>query len=81
MALVRRWHMELVEVNGKKIEDGETVMVDHSVQTFTVQIRTMNGLPVETLKDYLQRKYEVVNITETKATTYVHGSSLPDLAS
>jgi hypothetical protein len=33
-----------VHLYGGKLEDGQTVSVDHSVQKFEVVIRTMNGI-------------------------------------
>lgn len=48
-----------------------TVTVDHTVQTFTVVIRSMGSVHPDTIKDFLQRRYEVVECKETDATTYV----------
>jgi len=39
-----------IEVNGRTIQNGETLTVDHNVKTFTVTIRSMNELSENTLK-------------------------------
>lgn len=44
---------------------------DHSVQTFVVQIRSLSGIHPDTIKDQLQKKWEVINIEKTDQTNYV----------
>jgi hypothetical protein len=43
---------------------GDTVQFDHAVLTFEVSIRTMGRITCEGIKDYLERKHEVVSIEE-----------------
>lgn len=63
--------MRQVHLYGGKLEDGQTVTLDHSVQAFTVVIRSMNTVHPQTLKDLIQKRYEVVSIMETDRTDYV----------
>jgi len=49
-----------VHLYGGKLQDGETVSVDHSVQQFTVTIRSMTPIGVQSLKDLIQKKREEI---------------------
>ena len=51
--------------------DGETCTQDHTVQTFTVKIRSMNIVTDETIKRILQTKLEVLKVIEEESVTYV----------
>lgn len=62
--------MKQVHLYGGKLEDGQTVTIDHSVQVFTVTIRSGCGIHSQTLKDHLQKKWEVTHITENDRTDY-----------
>ena len=56
---------------GGKLEEGQTVTVDHVVQSFTVVVRSMNGVDNQTLKNLLQQKWEIVSLKENDRTEYV----------
>ena len=60
-----------VHLQGKVMQDGQTVSLDHSVQKFEVIVRSCSGIGVQSLKDLIQRKYEVVSIEEKDRTDYV----------
>jgi len=70
--------MNIREINGRPVGDGETVTVDHSVQVFTVVVRSMSHIGPETLKNLIQQKYEVVKVEETDSTLYVHAPAVRD---
>lgn len=69
--------MKTIEVNGRPIADGQTVVVDHSVQSFLVVVRSMGGVGVETLKNLIQQRHEVVKIEPVDAQLYVRAGA-PD---
>ena len=57
--------MKNVNIGDSPINDGDTVQVDHNVTTFVVTIRSMGSVGVESIKDLIERKFEVVDIKET----------------
>jgi hypothetical protein len=61
----------MIHLYGEKLTDGKTVTLDHAVQEFTVVIRSMAGVHPQTLKDLIQRKYEVVSIKTGESKEYV----------
>lgn len=61
----------MIELDGKTIHEGQTVTVDHVVQTFTLTVRSCSGVESKTIKDHLQKKWEVVNIERTENVQYV----------
>ena len=72
--------MNIREVNGRPVGDGETVTMDHSVQVFTVVVRSMSRIGPDTLKNLIQQKYEVVKVEETDSTIYVHAPAGRDFS-
>lgn len=50
--------------SGNHMQYGDTVQTDHTIKTFEVSIRTMGRITCEGIKDYLERKHEVVSIAE-----------------
>lgn len=52
----------VVRVDGSVVEPGMCVEPDHSVQRFSLQIRSMSKVDLEVLREYLQRRYEVVEL-------------------
>lgn len=58
----------------KPISDGQTVLVDHTIRTFTVSVRSMNDVGANTIKDLIEKKFEVVSIEETDCVHMVKGS-------
>jgi hypothetical protein len=56
---------------GEKLVDGKTVTLDHAVQEFTVVIRSCSGIHPQTLKDLIERKFEVVSIKAGESKEYV----------
>lgn len=63
-----------VEISGRPIRDGETVIVDHTVKSFHVVLRSLGGVGVQDLIDHIQKKYEVVDLKEVGNVTFVHGT-------
>jgi len=41
-----------------------TMTLDHVVSVFIVTVKTFNGLTAQDLKDQIQKKYEVVDISD-----------------
>jgi hypothetical protein len=68
----------MIEINGKPIQDGQTVTVDHTVHTFTIQICSMGIVDADVLKRLIQQKYEVIDIAKTDETSYVRASETTD---
>lgn len=66
--------IKVVRLDGKPLKDGETVTTDHSVRTFTVQVRSMGTVSVDSIKDLIERRHEVVSIEEGDLTLYVRGA-------
>ena len=50
---------------GQKPRDGQTCTVDNVTQTFTVSIRSLSGVSPDDVKNLLQQRWEVTNITQT----------------
>jgi hypothetical protein len=70
--------MKNQRIDGTIPRDGETVTVDHSVRTFMVQIRSINTVGPESLKQLIEQKFEVTDIQETDGTYFVRGSRTND---
>lgn len=51
-------------VGNKPIGNGHTVQVDHNVTTFVVSVRSMTNVGPETIKDLIQKKFEVTDIRQ-----------------
>lgn len=60
-----------VHLDGKKVLDGQTVTLDHSVQSFTVVVRSLAGITPQTVKNLIQKSYEVIAVKENDRTDYV----------
>ena len=60
-----------IHLYGKPLVDGKTVTLDHTVQEFTVVVRSMNHVHPQTLKDLIETKFEVVNIKMGESKEYV----------
>jgi hypothetical protein len=71
-------YTQMVEIHGKDIGNGETCSADHIIQNFTLTIRTLNGVSVDTVKNLIETKYEVIDIQQNRAVVFVRGSSIPD---
>lgn len=69
---------EFIEVNGRPVRDGETVTVDHSIQTITVKIRSMGVVDTDIVRNLLQQRYEVLSIEKDDVTLFVHAPNVPD---
>jgi len=63
--------MNLRNVDGSAVEDGQCVLVDHSIVTFSVSIRSINNVGPDDIRDQLQKKWEVTDIKETAAEVFV----------
>ena len=48
----------------------ERVLPDHHVRTYTLVIRTMNGVVDEALRNAIQARFEVVELTPTAETIF-----------
>jgi hypothetical protein len=46
-------------------KNGETVQVDHSIKTFVVRVRSMTNVGPDTIKNLIEKKFEVVSCEET----------------
>lgn len=62
--------MNVVRLNDTPLDDRVSI-VDHYTQKFTVVLRSMTPIGPETLKDLIQKRYEVTNITKDDITAYV----------
>ena len=72
LPLVAQWeNMNTINLTGKPIDDGQTVVVDHYTQRFTVVIRSMSPIGEDTLKNIIQQKYEVVEIKQQDANAMI----------
>jgi len=60
-----------VHLYGKELQDGTTVTLDHAVQRYEVVVRSLCGISNQTLKDLIEKRYEVVSIKEIDRTDYV----------
>lgn len=60
-----------IHVDGRPVVEGHCVVPDHYVQTFTVTVRSLRGISGETLKNLIQKSYEVVVAELTAETCYV----------
>lgn len=69
-----------VNLGNRPIKDGETVSMDHVVHTFMVQVRSMSNVGEDTIKDLIQKKFEVSEIKKVDETFFVRGPSIPDFA-
>lgn len=47
--------------------DSKCRVVDHTVKTFIVTVRTTSNVGTETIKDLIEKKHEVVFIEETSS--------------
>lgn len=56
--------VEYINVGNEEIGNGQTVQFDHSVQTFTVSVRSMGGVGIDTIKNLIEKRHEVVAIEE-----------------
>ena len=65
-----------IYANGQPIPQGHCVVPDHSVQTFTVTIRSLRTLSPETIKNLIEKKFEVLDCEETAGT--IVGGSRPN---
>jgi hypothetical protein len=68
----RRSRLQLLRQFGEVIPPNMTVATDNVVQLFQVEIRSLNGVHPETLKDVIQKKYEVTDIQLLAKTMLVH---------
>lgn len=57
--------MRTQNIGDKPIGDGQTVIVDHTIKTFTVSVRSTSNVGADTIKNLIEAKYEVVEIEET----------------
>ena len=45
----------MIEIDGKPINAGQTVTVDHVVQTYKIVVRSLSGVHADVVKDHLQK--------------------------
>lgn len=60
-----------IQSTARPVKDYETCIVDHSVQRFIVEVRSMSGVFPDNLKDLIQQKYEVLKVEEVERTLFV----------
>ena len=59
-----------IMVDGSPVPHGETITVDHQVQTFTITLRSMVNADPVILKRLIQQRYEVLSVESTNKTFY-----------
>lgn len=52
-----------------KSEEMNTYVLDHVVQTFTIQVRSLTGVSQSQIKNLIEEKYEVIDIEQTESKT------------
>jgi len=60
-----------INLDGKQVSDGTTVTIDHNVDTMTITFRSLCGVSPSAIKEYLQRKWEVVDISDHHRDSFV----------
>lgn len=58
-------------INLSELDIDNTITPDHYLQQFTVLIRTMTPMSADTVKDQLQKKWEVVSCHKVKETIVI----------
>jgi hypothetical protein len=64
-----------LRIDGKPLVDGQTVTVDHVVQCFVVEIRSLAGVHCGDVQEQLRKKWECRDIQETSNIQLVHPTS------
>ncbi len=59
-----------VNIGNRPVRNGETVLVDHTVKSFMVTVRSINKVGCEDIKNLIEKKFEVVQIDEAGSTSY-----------
>ncbi len=54
--------LKLIDKNGTHVAFNKCIVPDHSVQTFTVKVRSIGGVPANTIKRLIETRHEVVSI-------------------
>ena len=68
----------MIEIDGKPINAGQTVTVDHVVQTYKIVVRSLSGVHADVVKDHLQKKWEILDIACIEKNDYVRVSPFND---
>lgn len=55
---------QTIRPDGTPVPHGHCVEVDHTLTTFTVVVRSMNKVGPQTIKDLIQKKFEVVEVKQ-----------------
>lgn len=64
---------EYKDVNGNPVGgSGQTIIIDNSVQEFTIKLRSLGGIHPDAIKRKLQEKWEVLMVELKNETNYVH---------
>lgn len=63
--------MKYLDLQGNEVAPGKCVVPDHTVKTFNITIRSNTGITPDTIKEWLQRRYEVLECTLTDGTVYI----------
>lgn len=63
---------QYIYTDGTPVPEGKRVRGDHSLTTFTVTVRSMKGMTADTLKDAIQKQFEVTDIEVTGQTLVCH---------
>lgn len=56
---------ESIRVDGTPVPRNYCVQVDHTLTTFVVVVRSMNKVGPDTIKDLIEKKFEVVEVKQT----------------
>lgn len=59
---------EIINTKGNPVPKNHCIVPDHHLQTFTIKIRSINGISPDTLKNLVQSKYEVTEIAYNACT-------------
>ena len=61
--------MQVVRSNGAQVPAGHCIVPDNHVDTFTLQIRSLNGVSADELKALVERRFEVSHIAHSSRVT------------
>ena len=63
-------------IDGSIPDNGQTIQVDHSVVEFKIVIRHLGSATNSSIKELLQRKFEVLEVSQVDSTAYCTSGSL-----
>lgn len=57
---------EYRHLDGREVREGNCVLPDHTLTTFTVTVRHMGPLGAETIKNLIEQKHETTLVAKTR---------------